>query len=179
MVECPCVERKQHTNLCGVRDRTLLLTNRWSTRWEPIARPGLACPPTASRCVSGIQKPALRRPRVNAGSQKRHDTAHAEVFCAHCLTRTSFFGPGIIIPRLFFSLNERLRQCKGNIEISSKSLLDRYLQSSSGRVSHSCRQVFAARASDKKKRADVAEHCGTMASVFRAGAAAGRGVFSD
>lgn len=38
-----------HISLCGVRDRTLLLTNRWSTRWEPTEPLGLASPPPASR----------------------------------------------------------------------------------------------------------------------------------
>src|SRR5205814_783035 len=32
-------------NLCGVRDKTTLLKNRWSTRREPIMGPALACPP--------------------------------------------------------------------------------------------------------------------------------------
>src|SRR5262245_49111494 len=58
-----------------------------------------ACKPTHRLAVrSGIQKPVLRHPRVNAGSQKRPDTAQAEVFCA----------PGQALPARsanFFSLN--------------------------------------------------------------------------
>src|SRR6476620_159603 len=43
-----------------------------------------ACKPTHRPAVrSGIQNPVLRHPRFDAGSQKRHDTAHVEVFsCA-------------------------------------------------------------------------------------------------
>jgi len=44
-------------SLCGVREWTILLTNRWSTRWEPIGRRRLQAHP-----CSGIQNPALRRP---------------------------------------------------------------------------------------------------------------------
>jgi hypothetical protein len=66
VVNSLCAAGDSRTNLCGVRETAMLLTNRWSTRWEPIARSGLASPPFGS----GIQKPALRRPLVNCGFSK-------------------------------------------------------------------------------------------------------------
>src|SRR5262249_45017785 len=56
-----------------------------------------ACKPTHRLAVrSGIQNPVLRHPRFNAGSQKRPDTAHAEVFSCAGLTSPR-------LPRSLFS----------------------------------------------------------------------------
>jgi len=45
MVNSFCAAGDGCTNLCSVREPAILLTNRWSTRWEPIVRPWLASPP--------------------------------------------------------------------------------------------------------------------------------------
>src|SRR5262245_21193145 len=59
-----------------------------------------ACKPTLRPAVrSGIQNPALRHPRSNAGSQKRLDTAFAEVLLR--ARRSPFLHPPHSIPTFF------------------------------------------------------------------------------
>src|SRR5207248_489409 len=74
-----------------------LLTNRWSTRGEPIASPALASPP-----CSGIQTADLRRPLYNAGSQKRQHGTGGGFFlrraCHFLSPRRTFFPEHLLLP---------------------------------------------------------------------------------
>src|SRR5262249_34213950 len=71
-----------------------LLTNRWSTRREPIACLALASPP-----CSGIQTADLRRPPYNAGSQKRqHGTGGGFFLRPHSLHRSDIFFREHLLP---------------------------------------------------------------------------------
>jgi hypothetical protein len=96
MVNSLCAVGDGRANLCSVREPAILLTNRWSTRWEPIMRPALASPPKDS----GIQKPALRRPLVIAGSQKRRHGTGGGFFlrCANLPDKGRFLIIAVKVP---------------------------------------------------------------------------------
>src|SRR4051794_37647732 len=78
-----------------------------------------ACKPTHRFAVrSGIQKPVLRHPRSNAGSQKRQDTAHAEVF-----SRAGTTSPPASAV-FFLSNSSRSRRARANSDFLARRRLN-------------------------------------------------------
>src|SRR5262249_15802956 len=86
----PCIARWDMVDffLCGrtaaaqtsaVFDNpAILLTNRWSTRWEPTERPALASPPV----WLWDPKTGAEAPRVNSGFSKALERHRRRFFCA-------------------------------------------------------------------------------------------------
>src|SRR4051794_11392420 len=131
-----------------------------------------ACKPTHRSAVrSGIQKPVLRHPRSNAGSQKRQDTAHAEVF-----SRAGTTSPPA--SAVFFLPNSsRSRHARAKSDFLARRLLTVTYDAQKTSVVAERLDDAALTLGEMEFAPRVAELDATRPSVRRLGKVEGRGLF--
>jgi hypothetical protein len=162
--------------LCGVREWTILLTNRWSTRWEPIGFPVLASPPK-----QWDPKPGTEAPLYIAGSQKRLTRHRRRLFSTpifpyryllRCNKRRrpwdAVHAPGANPGGRFFSAPSIVRpRPQEKNPIPPQLAFRQLLAGRPTRAPISAVRCDSCGRSDQKKRGGDVDHCHATASARR------------